>query len=179
MSNARGAASEDSEGPPGTHEQATRARRRGSMLTMGAVTAAVVGVDLAVKSLIATQLPATGLTGGPFDLALSYNTGVGLSVGAGLPRPVVAGLTAAIIAVIAAVTVRAAWTGAGRWRVIGLSLAVGGALGNLIDRAGDGRVTDFIRLPWFTCNLADVAITVGIAVVLLSFLTPSSASRSR
>jgi signal peptidase II len=160
-----------------THEVVTRTRWV-RLSTMVAVVAAVAALDLAVKALLAPQLPPGGLTGGPIDLALSYNTGVGLSVGAGLPGPVVLGLTTAVIAAIVIVAIRAAWNGASRWRVIGLSLATGGALGNLIDRAGDGQVTDFIRLPWFTCNLADVAITAGIAIVLLTFLESRPASVS-
>lgn len=163
-------AREDSPMPQGTRNGTTQ-RRRGNMLTMLAVVGTVAAVDLATKALIAPHLSPAGLTGGPLDLALSYNTGVGLSFGSELPRPTVTALTAAIIAVITAGTLRAAWAGAGRWRVGGLSLAVGGATGNLIDRAADGRVTDFLRLPWFTCNLADVAITAGIAIVLLTLLS--------
>ena len=47
-------------------------------------------------------------------------------------------------------------------------LLVGGALGNLVDRARDGAVTDFIKLPlWPAFNLADVAITVGVLALVL------------
>jgi signal peptidase II len=53
-----------------------------------------------------------------------------------------------------------------------LALVLGGAAGNLIDRASRGTVTDFIdpaRYPAF--NLADSAIVVGIgALVVLTFL---------
>ena len=43
------------------------------------------------------------------------------------------------------------------------ALLIGGALGNLADRARDGAVTDFIDLPlWPTFNLADVAIIAGV-----------------
>jgi signal peptidase II len=48
------------------------------------------------------------------------------------------------------------------------ALLLGGALGNLADRVRDGAVTDFIDLPlWPTFNLADVAITVGVLLLLL------------
>lgn len=48
------------------------------------------------------------------------------------------------------------------------ALLIGGALGNLADRVRDGAVTDFIDLPlWPTFNLADVAITVGVLLLLL------------
>jgi signal peptidase II len=47
------------------------------------------------------------------------------------------------------------------------ALLVGGALGNLADRARDGAVTDFIDLPlWPTFNLADVAIVLGVLLLL-------------
>jgi signal peptidase II len=46
-------------------------------------------------------------------------------------------------------------------------LLIGGAAGNLIDRARDGAVTDFIDLPaWPAFNLADVAITLGVLALL-------------
>jgi signal peptidase II len=47
------------------------------------------------------------------------------------------------------------------------ALLVGGALGNLADRVRDGAVIDFIDLPlWPTFNLADVAITAGVLLLL-------------
>lgn len=46
-------------------------------------------------------------------------------------------------------------------------LLFGGAIGNLIDRAHQGHVTDFIDLPlWPAFNLADVAITFGVLSLL-------------
>jgi signal peptidase II len=46
-------------------------------------------------------------------------------------------------------------------------LLIGGATGNLIDRARDGAVTDFLDLPaWPAFNLADVAITFGVLTLL-------------
>ena len=46
-------------------------------------------------------------------------------------------------------------------------LLIGGAAGNLIDRARDGAVTDYIDLPmWPAFNLADVAITLGVLALL-------------
>ncbi|MDE1942398.1 MAG: lipoprotein signal peptidase [Betaproteobacteria bacterium] len=53
----------------------------------------------------------------------------------------------------------------------GLTLIMGGALGNLIDRVRWGTVTDFIQWHvgqhyWPAFNLADSAITLGVAVLL-------------
>lgn len=52
-----------------------------------------------------------------------------------------------------------------------IGMLLGGALGNLIDRIRLGRVTDFVdpwRFPAF--NVADSAITVGVAVLILGYL---------
>jgi signal peptidase II len=56
---------------------------------------------------------------------------------------------------------------------VAVGLVAGGALGNLVDRAtrGDGllqgAVVDFVDLQWFPVfNLADAAITVGVASLL-------------
>jgi signal peptidase II len=46
-------------------------------------------------------------------------------------------------------------------------LLIGGATGNLIDRAREGAVTDFIDLPWWPAfNIADIAITFGVLSLL-------------
>jgi signal peptidase II len=48
-------------------------------------------------------------------------------------------------------------------------MLVGGALGNIVDRAREGSVTDFIKLPlgWPPFNLADAAITLGILILFV------------
>jgi len=57
----------------------------------------------------------------------------------------------------------------------GLSLVLGGAVGNLIDRLMHGYVTDFIQV-WFgdwafpSFNIADSAITVGAALLIVDSL---------
>jgi signal peptidase II len=59
---------------------------------------------------------------------------------------------------------------------ISLSLILAGALGNLIDRLVTGRVVDFILAHWNDAqfpafNVADSAITVGAALMLLDAFT--------
>ncbi len=58
-----------------------------------------------------------------------------------------------------------------RWMRLGLSLQLGGALGNLIDRVTVAYVIDFINFtiwpPVF--NLADAAIVIGIGIFLIAF----------
>ena len=54
-------------------------------------------------------------------------------------------------------------------------LLIGGALGNLIDRATRGAVTDFVDLPlWPAFNLADAAITIGVLALLYVLEGPPS-----
>jgi signal peptidase II len=65
---------------------------------------------------------------------------------------------------------------AGRYLRGGLSLVLGGALGNLYDRIATGRVTDFLELyagefHWPAFNVADSAITVGVALLVLDLWT--------
>ena len=54
---------------------------------------------------------------------------------------------------------------------LGLSLILGGAVGNLYDRLSLGHVTDFLYFHfndyyWPAFNLADTAITVGAAIII-------------
>ena len=66
-----------------------------------------------------------------------------------------------------------------RFLLAALGLVMGGAVGNLIDRISKGAVTDFIdcyvgSYHWHTFNVADSAITVGIALMLIgTFFAPT------
>lgn len=54
----------------------------------------------------------------------------------------------------------------GAWFPAGL--VVGGAIGNLTDRARNGSVTDFIAVPhWPAFNIADIAITIGVIALIV------------
>jgi signal peptidase II len=62
---------------------------------------------------------------------------------------------------------------------IGLSLIMGGAVGNLWDRLARGRVVDFLlfyikRYQWPVFNLADSAIVVGAGLLVLEILFAKS-----
>jgi signal peptidase II len=59
------------------------------------------------------------------------------------------------------------------YNYVGLSLVLGGAIGNLIDRILYGKVVDFIDFSagsfhWPAFNVADSSLTVGIAAILLA-----------
>ena len=94
------------------------------------------------------------------------NTGIAFGL-AGDVSPVFVALMGLVVAgLFAFIAVRV--SGPGVWFAAGLLL--GGALGNLADRARDGAVIDFIELPaWPTFNLADVAIVAGVLLLLLTY----------
>lgn len=60
-----------------------------------------------------------------------------------------------------------------RWDQIALGMVLGGALGNILDRVRHGYVVDFADLhfgefrPFFIFNVADAAISIGVAILLL------------
>jgi signal peptidase II len=65
-----------------------------------------------------------------------------------------------------------------------LSLILSGAVGNMIDRVRLGEVVDFVDLHWKglhwpAFNVADSAITVGVALLLLQVLRPAGGRPSR
>ena len=84
------------------------------------------------------------------------------------------GLTALVLAFVTAVLWQSSPKGlaASHWSRTGLSLILGGALGNLWDRVTSGAVTDFLDFyvagyHWPAFNLADTGLTAGAALVIL------------
>jgi signal peptidase II len=72
-----------------------------------------------------------------------------------------------------------------RW---GLPLALGGAMGNLVDRIRYGQVIDFIDMyvtrggrehHWPTYNVADIAIVAGVALMVIDMILPARRSAPR
>jgi signal peptidase II len=135
--------------------------------------AVVIALDLATKAWIVAlfregqELPVTGF----FSFVLAYNTGAAFSFLAGhdgWQRWLFTG-----VAIVASVFL--VWMlrrGGNRLMMCGLALILGGALGNLWDRVAAGRVTDFLLFhyagwSWPAFNVADSAITVGAAMLIL------------
>ncbi len=68
----------------------------------------------------------------------------------------------------------------GRLLLVSLALVLGGAVGNLMDRLSTGAVTDFIGVylgsyRWPDFNVADSAISIGIALLLIDSFRPRPA----
>ena len=136
---------------------------------------AVVVLDQSTKvAAVALLDPASSVALIPtIDLVLAYNTGAAfsfLSTAGGWQRWLFIGLAFAICAFILQ------WLRdlprRARWLPIALSLVLGGAVGNAIDRIRIGAVVDFIDFHvgawhWPVFNVADSAICVGAALLVL------------
>jgi signal peptidase II len=139
-----------------------------SLLVPGlAACGVVVALDQGTKAL-ATSLVDRGdrVEVLPF---LAFENVRNEGVAFGLGGDISAVLIGATIVLLVGLLVLLAIRGGSGWLVwLPAALLLGGALGNLADRVRDGAVTDFIDLPlWPTFNLADVAITVGVLLLLL------------
>jgi signal peptidase II len=146
-----------------------------SLLSYAAVTVLAVTADQWVKHLVETRLPMQETIDVLPFLALfrTYNTGVAFSMFASIGD---LGLIAISAAVILFVLYLAARTAPGQ--VIartGFALIIGGALGNIIDRALLGHVIDYVLFhtpvwSFAVFNLADALITVGAILVIVEEL---------
>lgn len=114
---------------------------------------------------------------GFFRLTHTENTGAAFSLFADSPSPWKTTLLIAFSGIALVVVSVLLWKNnhAHVATGVGLSLIMGGALGNLWDRATNGRVVDFLlfyvrRYQWPVFNLADSAIVVGAGLLVLEIL---------
>ncbi len=137
--------------------------------------------QLAKQWVVATLGPTTmtnfvPLIGDTARIAYSHNTGVAFSLLQGHPELIV--LTALLI-VAGAIYFYLTQLPNQRTAVqLIMGLIMGGTFGNLIDRIRLGYVVDFVQVGWFPIfNLADSAISVGAALLMLQFLRDELAQR--
>ena len=111
----------------------------------------------------------------PFlDLVLRWNKGISFSLlrqDTPLGVALLLGFTLLVVALLGIWLMRAPT----RVVAVGLGLIIGGALGNAVDRIGYGAVVDFLDLHalgrhFFVFNIADSAISLGVALLLLDGL---------
>ena len=136
---------------------------------------AIVGVDQLTKILALEQLIAEGESiaySSFFNLTLVYNRGISFGLLA-MPQPwgawVLTGLTSIITIGLMVWLVRLK----GCVMRMSLSLVIGGAIGNLIDRIRFGHVVDFLdihygQFHWPAFNVADSMICVGVILLIWS-----------
>jgi len=146
------------------------------------VSAGVVIVDQIIKHLMQQSIsPAQSVRVTPFfDLVLVYNPGAAfsfLSTASGWQREFFIGV--ALVASVLMLYLLRKHAG-DRWFCLALSLILGGALGNVLDRFLFGAVVDFLhfhvgRYYWPAFNLADSAITCGAGLLIWDSLRRSRA----
>jgi signal peptidase II len=139
---------------------------RGAWLRVAVVVACVIAADQIVKQIVTSSLvrgEERDIVAG-IQLINTRNTGVafGQLQNGGV-----------LVAVVIAIAIGALLLYFARnaqqpliWLPTGLLL--GGALGNIADRVREGAVVDFIKLPhWPAFNVADMAITFGVVILLV------------
>ena len=121
---------------------------------------------------------------GFFRLTHTENTGAAFSLFADSTAPWKTGLLIAFSVIALVVVSVLLWKNhhAHVATGVGLSLIMGGALGNLWDRLVRGRVVDFLlfyvkRYQWPVFNLADSAIVIGAGLLVLEILFHKSSSQ--
>ena len=140
----------------------------------------VVALDQLTKAAVRATLPlheSVTVLPGFIDFTHVRNSGAAFGILNGVDFP----FKTILIAVIAT----SALVGVGMYAAslahhqlvarLGLALIIGGAAGNLIDRVIAGSVVDFVDVYWRTYhfwafNVADSAITVGVAIMILDML---------
>jgi len=155
-----------------------------SRLPYGLVVIVVLFLDRWTKWLIVTRMflnQTILVIDGFFNITYVRNTGVAF----GILDPVQSSVKSSVLAVltVAAVTAVIVYS----WRTpvsrkllqVGLSLILAGALGNLYDRVNYGYVVDFIEVyfrsfRWPSFNIADSAITTGVALLALELFRKDS-----
>ena len=155
-------------------------------MTLAATVAVLIlALDQATKVLALERLLAgepVRVFNGFFSLTLVLNPGLAFGMLGATPtawRWLVALLSVAALMVLAAVGLRLLPTG-GPLAEIALGLVFGGAVGNLMDRWRFGAVVDFLDFYWRAYhwpafNIADSAISVGVALLALRMLVAPAA----
>ena len=150
------------------------------MLARGLVTAVLVTVlDQLSKAAVVAHFSRGALGDREtvtsfFNLALTYNRGISFGLfngGAGLNALVFSLAAAAIVAVLIFWLSRVG----SPFLAVAIGLIIGGAVGTVIDRIRLGAVVDFLDfhagyLHWPAFNVADSAICIGVAAMLLDGL---------
>jgi signal peptidase II len=145
-----------------------------------AIAAAVVLLDQLTK-----EWALNALADGPIDVVwtlrfnLAFNKGMAFSQGTGL-GPII-GVVALVVIVGLLVSIGRSTS---RLYPLAVGLIVGGAIGNLLDRLFRapgwfrGAVVDFIDLQWWPIfNVADIGVTVGGALLLLTSVLDGRSDR--
>jgi signal peptidase II len=136
-----------------------------------AIVVLVIGVDQATKAAVRALLDvgeSVGVISGLLSLTHVSNTGAAFGFFPGR-MPFFIATASVVLFVIVWVLWRHRITNG--LLITALSLVFGGAAGNLIDRVVGGGVTDFIDVQiWPVFNVADIALDLGVALLILHLL---------
>jgi len=160
------------------HEESEGLRRRVFFLAAGV--SAILALDQATKTLVASRLvpgESIEILPGLLHLTLVRNTGMAFGLLSGFDIPFKSLLmTLLSLAALAAVIYYALRSPRGETMThLGLIFILGGAFGNILDRARLGYVIDFMDVfyrdtHWPAFNVADSSICVGVGLLLLASL---------
>ncbi len=143
------------------------------------VSAGVIALDQLVKAWVVAHIPLYGTVRllPVLNLTLTYNRGAAFSFlasASGWQKWLFAGLAIAVAAAIG-YWLKRLHARRNALLCLSLTLILGGAIGNLIDRLRIGHVVDFVSAHWYGAyfpafNVADSAITVGAVLLLIDAL---------
>jgi len=144
------------------------------------IMAALVGVDQLTKWLVVRALELHDyrpMVEGFLSLShvRNYGAAFGILADADLPYQAALFSSLSFAALLAIALYAYRLPAAARLPQVALSLILGGAVGNLIDRVRLGYVVDFVHVYWKhhvwpDFNAADSAITVGVSLLILDIL---------
>jgi signal peptidase II len=122
---------------------------------------------------------------GFFNITYVRNTGVAFGIFSSVSSPAKSLLLSIFTAFAAIIVITYSVRSPARNRVlqIALALILGGALGNLYDRLAYKYVVDFLEFyvgsyHWPSFNIADSAISIGVALLALEIIRNESSSRA-
>ncbi len=144
------------------------------------IASAIVAFDQLTKALVRATIPLYGkvvVIPDLVDLTHVRNTGAAFGIlnSVDFPFKTVVIALVATAALIGIAIYAAGLSPHERVPRLGLSLILGGAAGNLIDRMVAGYVVDFVDVYWgehhfWAFNVADSAITIGVAVMMIDMM---------
>lgn len=163
-------------------------KQTSKLLLIGLILVVSIGLDQFSKAIARQQLaglPTASYLGDIFRLQYIENSGAFLGLGASLPAAarfwiMIVFVSTAVLAMLIYVLKANDLSVIG---VVGWSLIISGGLGNLIDRIlFDGAVVDFMnlglgRLRTGIFNVADVAVMVGLGIIILDQLLEQRANQ--
>lgn len=144
----------------------------------------VVAVDQLTKWLVRLRVPlhdSVEVIPNLLDITHVRNTGAafGFLNGVDFPGKTLVIAVVAMVALVGVALYSGTLSNQQLLPRLGMALIIGGAAGNLIDRVFIGSVVDFVDAYWGTVhfwafNVADSAITVGVALMILDMIGTGS-----